>query len=975
MASIPTGIDLGTSNSVIAVYKDGKVNIVPNLIGDPITPSVVVILDKGEAIGEEIMLHKINEKNTIIEIKRIIGKKYSELKDLRNLSYNIVPSKDDKIQIKIIRNGKEEFFSPEEIMSLIFKKLIKNASNFVETKIKKAVVTVPAYFDYCQRSAIVESARLAGIEVLRIINEPTAAALAYGLGTQKNLNDSIALSIIKKDNIKNRKIIVFDLGGGTFDVTILILENNNYNVKASFGDTHLGGIDFDNKLIDFCLNDFCQKMGIKESDVRKDLNALRRLRVQCEKGKKRLTNNNSTNIKIYNFYKNNDLFIEISRDRFNEECKKLYNRIEEILDQVLKESKFTIEEINDVILIGGSSRIPKIKEMLGKKFGQNKIRDTINQDEAVAIGATWQAYKLIKPSENNENIILDITPFSLGVGNANHIEEERKHGLVMSFLIEKNTKIPTKSNTIQYKTIIDNQTHFTIQVFSGEDKYCNNNKLLKIFEIDNLPKGKKGNVLLAINFEIDANGILIINAEVESIGKKVTEKYSLYENNNLDKNTNIKHNIKGKEKEQLNEIKQIKEFITERNDLLKSTKNIKEKNEILNNLSESCSKLIEIYESLKKDNDSEIIYDKIFNYTKLLFNYYYQIIILNEDEKITADIIQKIKEIMPKFINDNIENLIDIFVDLKPVKPKNYFEIVLFCVEILYQEGDKILNERKKYARYNSKKIYLKAEKIKKYLGEDIIKKIDLRLNNKYNEIKKKYDSKLEEINSFVNIIKNQIEEKDTPFLPKQTGFSLIKKIVDEQIIDEENLFLILDIYQEMADSLGEGVSEAKAFCLANIIKIKFSFFKSDNFELYDKLNEDIEYIYERLIEEEDKPEPEWHKKLSDLNKEIETKRSLINNPENTNKNNIDEINNNFNDNIKENKPIDFIHFILEKYPFFNYDSSQKEMLKNKDFQELFYTIFPKYHPDNYEKKEIYSEIYSLLVNMEIKYKLKRKNT
>ena len=379
-------------------------------------------------------------------------------------------------------------------MSLIFKKLIKNASDFIETNIKKAVITVPAYFDYYQRSAIVESVKLAGIEVLRIINEPTAAALAYGLGTKENLSESLALSIIKEDNIKERKVLVFDLGGGTLDTTILILENSKFNVKASLGDTHLGGIDFDNKLVDFCLKDFCIKMNFKEDDIRKDLHALKRLKTQCEKAKKRLTNNKSTTINIINFFNNMNLYVEITRDKFNKECEKLFNKIKEILDKVLKESKFSVEEINDVILVGGSSRIPKIKEILGDKFGKHKMRDNLNQDEAVAIGATWQAHKLIK-SEGNINV-LDITPFSLGVCTVSQDKEEQKHGYVMSFLIEKNTKIPTKSKTEPFKTVINDQTFFNIRVYSGEDKYCKNNKLLKQFIIGDLPKGKRGYLLL-----------------------------------------------------------------------------------------------------------------------------------------------------------------------------------------------------------------------------------------------------------------------------------------------------------------------------------------------------------------------------------------------------------------------------------------------------------------------------------------------
>ena len=361
-------------------------------------------------------------------------------------------------------------------------------------------------------------------------------------------------------------------------------------------------------------------MNIKEDDIRKDLYALKRLKNQCEKAKKRLTNNESAIINVFNFFNKMNLRIEITRDRFNEECEKLYKKIDETLDQILKDSKFTIEEINDVILVGGSSRIPKIKEMLEDKFGKNKIRDNINQDEAVAIGATWQARKLIR-SEENINI-LDITPFSLGVGMISKNKEEHKqHGHIMSFLINKNKKIPAASKTESYKTVIDNQKCFIIRVYSGEDKYCKNNNLLKEIKIENLPKGKAGSVYFTLYFEIDVNGILIIQAEVESIGVKVIEKYSLYENKSINK-INTVHKISQNDSDQLDEIKEITKFITEKKDALKDTENIKDKLEFLNDLCESCSKLLNIYESLNKDNDSENLYEKIFYYSKALFNYY-----------------------------------------------------------------------------------------------------------------------------------------------------------------------------------------------------------------------------------------------------------------------------------------------------------------------------------------------------------------
>ena len=971
MEDIATGIDLGTSNSVIGVFKNGKIYIVPNSIGDPITPSVVEILEKGEAIGEETIMHKVNVKNTITEIKRIIGKKYSEIEDISHINFDII-SNNDKVQIKINRKGKEELFTPEEIMSLIFKKLIKNASDFMETKITKAVITIPANFDYNQRSAIVQSANLAGIDVLRIINEPTAAALAYGLGTEENNSDSIVLTVIKKDNIKNRKVLVFDLGGGTFDVTILTIENNQFNVKATKGDTHLGGNDFDNILVDHCIKDFCQIMKIKENDIRNDSNSLRRLKIQCEKVKKKLSKNEKSFIKVYNFYNNMDLSKDITREIFNALCGDLYKRIESLLDEVLKDSNFNIIDINDVILIGGSSRIRKIKEILEKEFGKDKIKDNISQDEAVAIGATWQAHKLIGNSGTMRNInILDITPFTLGVGTISKIKEERKIGHIMSILIEKNSKIPNKSKTQSYKTAVDNQTFFKIQVYSGEQKFVKDNKLLKEFKIENLPQGKAGSVSLTISFEVDVNGILFIHAEVQSIGKKVTEKYSLYENESFGKKS-LKHSLKPKEIEKLDEIKQITDFIKEKNEALRRVENENDKKEFLKDLCESCLNIINIYESLKEESDSENIYDKIFYYTKILFNYYLKTIILDKEDKQTKEIINKIKEMIPKFINDNIENLIDIFNGLKTIKPKVYIEIVLFSAEILYKEGDRILEERKHYARYYSKKYYQKAEKIRKLINGDLEKKMSLDLTKNYKNLMKNYESKVEEINAFVNIIKDQIEGKKPPFF--KTGMTTVGKFLSQNLneLDIDTLYLILDIFQDMAESFGKGdPSKAEAFCLINIITINFSIFhkyEDSDIKFYNKLIDRIQFICEKngIDPDEKETQPEWYKHFMDISEEIKKIGEIkpIPTPPEIEKQ-IKEIVNIFKCKVMvDKKPSEFLDFILEKYPCINYDSSSKD---GQNFEKLFKEIFPKYHPDNYlgDNKEIYNQIYMCLVKLD----------
>ena len=499
---VAIGIDAGTSNSVIGAFINHKVEIIPNTIGDTFTPSVVEITDDGVAVGEETILHKIdinNEKNLITEIKRIVGRKFSSLTLQEKEKCDIIedPNNKDQILIKVKRKGKEEFLTPEQILSFIFEKLIKVASDFVRTKISKAVITVPANFDNNQRGAISASAKMAGIEVLRIINEPTSAALAYGLGTLENLKNSLSFSMMQQDKKNKRKVIIFDLGGGTFDVTALYLnDNREFSAIASLGDAHLGGNDFDNKLVDFCIKEFCRSYNINEEEVRSDPNTLRRLKNQCEKAKKKLSFIDQAVISIYNLYKDNNLYIEISREKFDEICYDLYEKIKSGLEQILSESKLTLEEIDDVVLVGGSSRIPKVKEILIEKFGEGKIRDKINPDEAVAIGATWQAHKIMK-SDASINI-LDITPYTIGVAAKSKIPEEIKIGNIMSVLIKKNQKMPCKSNKKYYKTVEDNQKFFKIKIYAGENKFVKDNKLIKEFSLDNLPQGPKGTVQLAI---------------------------------------------------------------------------------------------------------------------------------------------------------------------------------------------------------------------------------------------------------------------------------------------------------------------------------------------------------------------------------------------------------------------------------------------------------------------------------------------
>ena len=992
MSKIAAGIDLGTTNSKIAVFKGGKVEIVPNLIGDTSTPSIVAILDNEEAIGEETILHKVDEKHLINQIKRLMGKNISDLEDFKDLNYKITGN-NNNLQIEVNRKGKIEIFTPEQITALIIQKLIKSASDFVEGEINKVVIAVPTYFDSNQRTAMEHSAKIAGIEEVELMDEPTAAALGYGLGKKENLTDSISFNMNKENNnnTKNIKVLVFDLGGATFDVSILTIKNTDFNVIAKLGDIHLGGIDFDNKLINFCLNDFCQKMNIKEQDILKDINALKRLRVQCEKGKKLLSKNDKITINIYNFFNGHDLTIEITRTQFDEICEEFYIKIENILNQILIDSKFSKDDINDIILVGGSSKIPKIREILLKIFDSNKIREKVNQDEAVVIGATWKSHYLAKKFKNLK--VSDILSHSLGVGSINKIREERKFGLIMSVLIPKGSEIPAHSEIKKYKTVKDNQKNFKIKVYSGEDKIARNNRFLGEIIIDNLPPGRANSVLFTIRFDVDKNGILTVNAEVSSTEIKIQRQFNLYDDNKTyleNSNTIICLSKNSGSKKKLDEIRDISKNIEEKNKFLDDSQNDNDKIKYLNELCEYCLKIINIYNILRKNNDSENLYEKYFYYTKLLFKYYSKIIIFDKEEN-NVDILNKIQKEISCFINDNIENIIESFEELKTQKPKIYIEIILYIVEILFKEGDRILKERKKYAKYYSTKFYKKAEQIKNIIDDNLKKKMDLNLRTKLNDIEENYGTKLSEINAFTCTIENQLEKKNTKFLPKRTKSGIT--IIENKINSSEDIFFIIDIYQEMANSLSKGPpSEKLAYCIANIIIINFTIFKNYNFKFYEVLNNRINYILDRLPQDEEyeddddennddnddaeeKHRHNWYKQLIEVNEKIAKKKKEIEDEKKKHneiiKKDIELINKNYNDNIQNNKPNEFIFFILENYPYINFKKTKFEDFKQKSLEELLKEISPNYHPDNYKDRndyKIYHEIYMLLVNIENKF-------
>ena len=509
------GLDLGTTFSCIGVYKNKGVEIIPNRLNEKSTPSVVIMMgDENDefkpVVGEDTIDYLVKNYDTCIyEIKRLIGREFSDpkfQKEKEKLPFNIV-NNDGFPEVEIKINGKSRTFSPVEISSFIIKKMILNAENYLHKEINKIVITVPAYFNDSQRKLTKQAAESLGLKVIRVINEPTAADLSYGFDKKNKINENI---------------LVFDLGGGTFDVSILKIKNDENNPdKISFqvlgtsGDTHLGGEDFDNELVDY----FLHKRKDQEEEIRKDKQAIKKLKIACENIKKTLSISEECFLRINNFYKNQDFTEKITRKEFEEKCANLFNKFDVSLNDALKVAKLTKEDINEVILVGGSTRIPKVKEKIKQFFQKCKINDFINPDEAVAYGATLVAEKIMHNADASINnfLLLDVTPLSLGTNVVNKSQDPniKKEGDLMSIIIKRGTILPTFSIK-NYLTTKNDSTKMSIDIYEGEKKYVKKNHLLKKSIIKGLTKRPKGKTKVIVKFAVDINGILNVSAKEEA---------------------------------------------------------------------------------------------------------------------------------------------------------------------------------------------------------------------------------------------------------------------------------------------------------------------------------------------------------------------------------------------------------------------------------------------------------------------------
>ena len=949
---LPIGIDLGTTFSCIGVYRNGSVEIIPNEIGERITPSVIIFEDDEEYVGEQIQYVPFpNPKNKVYAVKRIIGRKFKDKEvqdDINRFSYKVENNK-GRPQIVINKNKNEERYSPEEISAKVLAKLKESAEIYLQNSIRKVVITVPAYFTESQKRATINAGEIAGLNVIKIINEPTAASLAYGFGNcpnSENKYKNLFNNKILDEEIK--KIIVFDLGGGTLDVTLLELEKDNIRIKAHSGIMHLGGEDFDNILLDHCINYFKKKTKI---DLNRDefIKQKFRLKKQCELAKRELTDSNDTEIEIVSIANGKDLFIKIKRVEFERLCNHIFKKCLEPIKEVLETAKEKKENINEIILIGGSTRIPQIKFLIQEFFNGKELNCNLNPDEAVAYGATIEA--AMEMGKYEEDITLsDVCPFSLGVA----VTEElllNEYGLLMEKIINKGTNLPYKA-TRYYTPVVDYQSNVLIQVYEGESKFVNDNYFLGKFYLEKIPYKKKDNILIEIIFDLDENSILTVTAQINE--------------NNTSNSITIKNDKGGLSRNEIDDAKkkQKKSGMKNLRDKMEKEKNYKEiiktlldkiKNEsnetiLFNDLQNLYSKIEEFIDFFRKDIENNFtLKEKTYFYLTYLFDAYSRLfnlkLILTKKEK--DQIISKIKKYLEIFKKDGLKyypSLIKIIVN-----NDNYIFVEL-CFQILqyYLEKGKELyyNNDKKYAKF--------------YIEEalNIIKKNFLEKKVKNNiDYGLKCTSIMEECTNLINILKAESIQKYCK------SFSKNKLIDEKDFTNDEQILHISDKFREglryLKDSNSQEQHLLKAIYYANIIKIEYIMLKSDDYETLLKMIDSC--IKEKELGKESNSDNGlyWFKEIMKYKKEIEEKQEeFLKNPENKDEeikksleNEIKKLNYKFGKGEEE-----FLYYILNKHKpnglegYYSFkDRKDFDNYYNKTNKKIFFNKLTKlYNPQRY---------------------------
>ena len=1007
------GLDLGTTFSCIGVYRNGWVEIIPNRNGEKITPSVVIISnDEKILVGEETTDFLVqNYDSCIYEVKRLIGKEIDD-KELdkiqKRLPFTIVRphGKGNLPEIKIKNNGKTMTYTPVEISSYIIKKMVFNAEKYLNKKISKLVITVPANFTDSQRALTRQAAEALKLKVLRIINEPTAAALAYGFDEKKNLNSNI---------------LIFDLGGGTFDVSILSLKKDEKDNSTSFevlgtaGDTNLGGEDFDNALVEIVLRKIENKADAER--IRADKKALKKLKVACENTKKILSISDKANICINDVMKDLDIIEIIYRNEFESECQPLFNKLIPPIEKAMQmayEKKGKAEEmkIDEVILVGGSTRIPKVKDIVKNYFPNSRINDTINPDEAIAYGATIAAEKMLHNKDDTiKNFsLLDITPISLGtdVQNKDPNPEIQKEGNIMDVIIKRGTHIPV-SNYKTYSTVVDNQESMSINIYEGEKKYVKYNHLLKKSTINGLTKRPKGKTKVVIKFDIDVNGILNVEAKEESTDGNGQVLNLMIKNDEISltnkemeelkkKMQTLLDKIGEKGKENKNDYINIKGILKKYKDAFdkcnQAMKNKKKKNDDEEDEDEEEDERIiyirnyyttleEFINKFDKNFDNETVLYKFYLYIKDLFERYLDALKLDLDKGDKKHIFGKINEYIQIFIDKSsgyLNELLEVLSGLKKVKNKvKFYQIIVFVIGKLNELGKNCIISDKPFCKYHSlmyfelshsyfEKYFPKKSDTEPPSGTTTTNEEEDRENmailgdNELDTLKKESKSCLEYINDIKSgaillceeflkkntLIKNEIIQSSDRGITSQVKQHNIANL-DRMNRDNRKIFLAN--YEKLLSQIQitDDFTKKEAICIANIIKICYSisedFASKTRYLLY--LAKRCETIVEHL--QLDKNE-DWYKEFNELYtklKVFEPKEQVYQELLTEMKDKYPDVFKNLDDNFRKLAPQKFIKYILETHPYKDYEKD-----KDRDFgtvnPDLLLFLLKKYLPDNY---------------------------
>ncbi|MCQ2818909.1 MAG: heat shock 70 family protein [archaeon] len=931
------GIDLGTTFSCVAAWNNGIIDVIPNLMGNRTTPSIVSFGGKDILVGEAARDQAIkNPLNTIHSIKRIIGRQYNDphtQEDLKKFKFKVEKGRSiGNSLIKVFHDGKERTYVPEQISAYVLKNLKASAEEVLGKKVTKAVITVPAYFNDAQRQSTKDAGSIAGLEVLELLSEPTAAALAYGL-------------LEKIDSTK--KVLVFDFGGGTLDVTILEIDEGIFDVLCTYGDSNLGGEDLTNALVDFCIKNFEEKN--KCVFDRTNARALWRVKNECERAKIALSSENSIEVEVLSLMFEQDLRVEITKAKFEDLCKNYFIRCSEVITEALRKKNVKKDDIEEIVLVGGSSRVPKVKELIKDYFNGKNINDKINPDESVAYGAAIEAAKLSHVQDDTlmEISLCDVCPQCYGIAAYKGGSDKE----TMSKIILNNSQIPIQK-TEEYTTRDDFQTQVNIKIYQGNYDDLSQDYYIGNFLLTGLPPKKKGEVKIEVTFEIDTNSILNVTA-VEKNGpkkKKITivdNKMNLKENE-IEEFRKEAESFRASPNPDLDvfSMKNINDKISKLELLYNKSQNKEEKS----NYAQSLALTLEdtLNETINNGIENMSVYENFMYRIKKLFYYFNSICelgFISEEEQ--ERILIKVKGFLDIIRNEKLDDIYDLLEMFKNTK-KVFDVLILQVVRFEFNEALKLAN-KKDFLR--SKKILQKCQSILNYYDFPIkvmFHKVDGEISDEYNDLK-------ESISFYMC-------RSNAGILMKEADDYLNLGLTGSDDLDMDKIYLALDKYKEaLKEVLNSNEStdvELEAMCLSAICKIQFKILKSTQISsIKDKIRNCMRLAESLRVNLETL---KWFRDAKQIFEEIQSLENKIE----------DETDENFKEKLITEKPeifnkineyagksnVEFLKFILQEHPYDGYKPSNNIEADFKKNPRIFVRkLKGKYNP-RYLKKETYEE-------------------